>query len=67
MFFNKPASQGVTIDWHQDVGSAATRCDALRSVTIWTALDRSTVANGALQVRWRWGLILRLTPLCFPL
>jgi phytanoyl-CoA hydroxylase len=67
MFFNKPANQGVTIDWQcvrvwstciapsstdccvqlcsQDVGE-----DALRSVTIWTALDRTTVANGALQV-----------------
>jgi hypothetical protein len=31
--------------YSQDVGE-----DALRSVTIWTALDRTTIANGALQV-----------------
>ena len=66
MFFSKPANGGVTIDWHQvrrpaprpaprpgteilrssqDVGE-----DALRSVTVWTALDTTTVANGSLQI-----------------
>lgn len=47
MFMNKPARQGTLLPWHQDRWSNLDR-DPL--ITIWTALDPATVANGCVQV-----------------
>ena len=47
MFMNKPARQGTWLPWHQDRWSDLDR-DPL--ITIWTALDPATVANGCIQV-----------------
>lgn len=47
MFMNKPANEGTYLPWHQDRWSFLDR-DPL--VTIWTALDPSTIENGCLQV-----------------
>ncbi|HVX42232.1 MAG TPA: phytanoyl-CoA dioxygenase family protein, partial [Mycobacteriales bacterium] len=47
MFMNKPARQGTHLPWHQDRWQALDR-DPL--VTVWTALDPATVANGCVQV-----------------
>ncbi len=49
MFFNKPAGEGVTINWHQD-GAGGWNLSIPPKVTIWTALDRTTLANGCLQL-----------------
>ena len=49
MFFNKPAGQGVPINWHQD-GAGGWRLSIPPKVTIWTALDATSVANGCLQI-----------------
>lgn len=49
MFFNKPARQGVPINWHQD-GAGGWRLSIPPKVTIWTALDPTSVANGCLQI-----------------
>jgi ectoine hydroxylase-related dioxygenase (phytanoyl-CoA dioxygenase family) len=49
MFFNKPAEQGVVINWHQD-GVGGWRLSIPPKVTIWTALDATCVANGCLQI-----------------
>ncbi len=46
MFMNKPAGKGTWLPWHQDRWTFLDR-DPL--VTIWTALDPATVANGAVQ------------------
>lgn len=49
MFFNKPAEQGVTINWHQD-GAGGWHLSIPPQVTVWTALDDTCVANGCLQI-----------------
>ncbi len=49
MFFNKPAGQGVTINWHQD-GAGGWDLNIRPKVTIWTAFDPTCVANACLQV-----------------
>ena len=49
MFFNKPAEQGVTINWHQD-GAGGWHLSIPPKVTVWTALDDTCVANGCLQI-----------------
>ncbi len=49
MFFNKPADQGVTIDWHQD-GAGGWKLSIPPRVTIWTALDQTRIENGCLQI-----------------
>ena len=49
MFFNKPAEQGVLINWHQD-GAGSWGLNIRPQVTIWTALDATCVANGCLQI-----------------
>ena len=57
MFMNKPAGKGTWLPWHQDRWSNLDR-DPL--VTVWTALDRATVANGCVQIvpgSHRFGLI----------
>ena len=57
MFFNKPAAQpgvskgGVVINWHQDGntnGGWGLSVDP--RLTIWTALDKCTVANGCVSL-----------------
>ena len=47
MFMNKPARQGTFLPWHQDRWSYLDR-DPL--ITLWTALDPATVANGCVQI-----------------
>jgi len=49
MFFNKPAGQGVPIGWHQD-GAGGWGLTIPPRVTIWTALDPTTLANGCLRI-----------------
>jgi hypothetical protein len=47
MFMNKPAHQGTLLPWHQD---AWTHLDRQPEITVWTALDPATKANGCVQV-----------------
>jgi hypothetical protein len=47
MFMNKPAHQGTLLPWHQD---RWTHLDRDPLITVWTALDPATVANGCVQV-----------------
>lgn len=57
MFMNKPARQGTLLPWHQDRWSYLDR-DPM--ITVWTALDPATKANGCVQVipgSHKWGLL----------
>ncbi|MDR3708295.1 MAG: phytanoyl-CoA dioxygenase family protein [Capsulimonadaceae bacterium] len=47
MFMNKPARKGTLLPWHQD---AWTVLDRQPVVTVWTALDPATRANGCVEV-----------------
>lgn len=47
MFMNKPAGEGTDLVWHQDRWTDFDR-DPL--ITIWTALDPATVANGCVNI-----------------
>ena len=47
MFMNKPAHKGTMLPWHQDRWSYLDR-DPL--ITVWTALDPATKANGCVQI-----------------
>lgn len=47
MFMNKPAGEGTSLVWHQDRWTDLDR-DPL--ITIWTALDPATVANGCVFI-----------------
>lgn len=47
MFMNKPAREGTALVWHQDRWTYLDR-DPL--ITIWTALDPATMANGCVQI-----------------
>jgi len=47
MFMNKPSGQGTKLPWHQD---AWTDLDRQPLVTLWTALDPATKANGCVEV-----------------
>jgi len=47
MFMNKPAREGTQLVWHQD---RWTNLDRDPLITIWTALDPATKANGCVQV-----------------
>ncbi len=47
MFMNKPARKGTWLPWHQDRWGFLDH-DPL--ITVWTALDPATVANGCVQV-----------------
>jgi phytanoyl-CoA hydroxylase len=46
MFMNKPAHKGTFLPWHQDRWTTLDR-DPL--ITLWTALDPATKANGCVQ------------------
>lgn len=57
MFMNKPARQGTLLPWHQDRWSHLDR-DPL--ITLWTALDPATIANGCVQLipgSHKWGVL----------
>ena len=57
MFMNKPAGYGTLLPWHQDRWSSLDRDP---TITVWTALDPATKANGCVQVipaSHTWGLI----------
>ena len=47
MFMNKPARKGTFLPWHQD---RWTHLDKDPLITVWTALDPATIANGCVQV-----------------
>ena len=47
MFMNKPAGKGTVLPWHQDRWP---RLDRDPQVTVWTALDPATIANGCVNV-----------------
>jgi len=47
MFMNKPANRGTFLPWHQD---RWTSLDRDPQITLWTALDPATKANGCVQV-----------------
>jgi hypothetical protein len=47
MFMNKPAGKGTKLPWHQDRWDYLDR-DPL--VTVWTALDPATEANGCVEI-----------------
>jgi phytanoyl-CoA hydroxylase len=47
MFMNKPSRQGTFLPWHQD---RWTYLDRDPRITVWTALDPATRANGCVQV-----------------
>ena len=47
MFMNKPAGKGTLLPWHQD---RWTELDRDPLITVWTALDAATIANGCVQV-----------------
>jgi len=47
MFMNKPANRGTLLPWHQD---AWTDLNKQPEITLWTALDPATIANGCVQV-----------------
>jgi ectoine hydroxylase-related dioxygenase (phytanoyl-CoA dioxygenase family) len=49
MFMNKPARRGTYLPYHQDAGTQWS-LDRDPYVTIWTALDDSTIANGCVQI-----------------
>jgi len=46
MFMNKPVMQGTKLPWHQD---AWTDLDRQPKITLWTALDPATKANGCVE------------------
>lgn len=46
MFMNKPSNQGTKLPWHQD---AWTDLDRQPILTVWTALDPATRANGCVE------------------
>jgi phytanoyl-CoA hydroxylase len=46
MFMNKPSHQGTKLPWHQD---AWNYLDRQPLVTVWTALDPATRANGCVE------------------
>lgn len=49
MFMNKPAGKGTILPYHQDAGSQW-GLDRNPKITLWTALDDATIANGCVQV-----------------
>ena len=49
MFMNKPARKGTVLPWHQD-GGDGWGLDRDPLVTLWTALDPATIANGCVEV-----------------
>ena len=49
MFMNKPAGRGTLLPYHQD-GGTQWGLDRNPLITLWTALDPATIANGCMQV-----------------
>ena len=52
MFMNKPAGQGISLKWHQDGvgGTGGWSLSIDPRITIWSALDDTSVANGCLRI-----------------
>lgn len=52
MFMNKPANRGTILPYHQDGGEQwrLTSVDASKYLTVWTALDDATIANGCVEL-----------------
>jgi phytanoyl-CoA hydroxylase len=50
MFMNKPAWGGTDLAWHQDFVERAYQFPAPPPITIWTAIDPATRANGCVQI-----------------
>ena len=62
MFMNKPARKGTVLPYHQD-GGDNWQLDRDPLLTVWTALDPATVANGCVKVfpgTQRLGLLSKL-------
>ena len=49
MLMNKPSQLSQPLPWHQDVG-VGWGIDANPIITVWTALDEATIANGCMQI-----------------
>ena len=49
-FICKPAGKGKRVPWHEDSGYWRGRLDPMEVVTVWLAIDPSTLANGCMQV-----------------
>ncbi len=49
MFMNKPAHRGTILPYHQD-GGTQWGLDRNPLITVWTALDEASIANGCMQV-----------------
>ncbi len=49
-FICKPAGVGKRVPWHEDSAYWKGRLDPMRVVTVWLAIDPSTVANGCMRV-----------------
>ena len=47
MFMNKPAGGGTDLRWHQD---RWTHLDRDPQITVWTALDPTTISNGCVEI-----------------
>lgn len=47
MFMNKPAGGGSDLEWHQD---RWTTLDRDPQITVWTALDQTSIANGCVEI-----------------
>jgi hypothetical protein len=47
MFMNKPANEGTELQWHQDRWSDLDRDP---EITLWAALNDSTIANGCIKI-----------------
>jgi hypothetical protein len=49
-FICKPAGTGKRVPWHEDSGYWRGRLDPMEVVTVWLAIDPSTLANGCMRV-----------------
>jgi hypothetical protein len=50
MFMNKPAHGGTDLGWHQDFVEPEWGYPTVPIMTIWTAIDPATIANGCVQI-----------------
>jgi chlorinating enzyme len=49
-FIAKPKGDGRAVPWHTDGAYWGTRLDPMEVITLWLAVDASTVANGCMRV-----------------
>jgi hypothetical protein len=50
IFMNKPAAGGTDLGWHQDFAEPEWQLTTIPTMTLWTAIDEATIANGCLQI-----------------